>query len=137
MISQGPGEIEKGLKASNEKWVRSEEEGVKNVLKHFDRIHDKLFTANNILIAGYFVLAKFESDVPLWTILIPFVNLAFLIILEIKMMGKSRFESEIRKKSKSEIEKWGNKITYITFYSFCIILTTFIVACIFLWLFLR
>jgi len=122
MISQGPGEIEKGLKASNEKWARSEEEGVKNVLKHFDRIHDKLYTANNILIAGYFVLAKFESDVPLWTILIPFVNLAFLIILEIKMMGKSRFESEIRKKSKSEIDKWGNKITYITFYSFSIVI---------------
>jgi len=137
MISKGPGEIEKGLSANNEKWSRTEEEGLKNVLKHFDRIHDKLFTVNNILIAGYFVLAKFESDVPLWTILIPFINLAFLIILEIKMMGKSRFESEIRKKPKSEIAKWGNKINNITFYSFCIILTTFIVACIFLWLFLR
>jgi len=27
-------------------FTRTEEEGLKNILKHFDRIHDKLFTFN-------------------------------------------------------------------------------------------
>jgi hypothetical protein len=32
---------------------KTEEEGVKNILKYFDRIHDKLFTFNNVLIPPF------------------------------------------------------------------------------------
>jgi hypothetical protein len=33
-----------------------EAEGIKNPLKYFDRINDKLFTINNILMVGFFTL---------------------------------------------------------------------------------
>ncbi|MBX9780857.1 MAG: hypothetical protein K2X26_10965 [Chitinophagaceae bacterium] len=48
-------ELERMEKESNEieaRMTKIEEDGLKNILKHFDRIHDKLFTFNNILIAA-------------------------------------------------------------------------------------
>ncbi len=102
------------------------------MLKHFDRLHDKLFTFNNILIAGYFALSKLENDIPLATILIPIGNLAILLFIEYKMMEKSRFESEITKKSKTEIDKWGKNIHEMNLYSLLAIISTSIVTLIFL-----
>lgn len=77
-------------------FTRTEEEGLKNILKHFDRIHDKLFVFNNILIAGFFALSKIENPIPVKTIFIPILNLCFLIFIEYEMMEKSRFESSIK-----------------------------------------
>jgi len=35
----------------------AEEQGKKNILKYFDRLHDKLFTFNNIMIVGFFAIS--------------------------------------------------------------------------------
>lgn len=126
---------EKEDKERDDRFKWHEQEGLKNLLKHFDRIHDKLFTINNILIGGYLVLAKFEAEVPLWTILIPFVNLSFLIIIEWLMLSKSKFESQLRKKSQLEIHKWGKGISDINLYSLLMVLTTSGVTGYFLYLF--
>ena len=50
----------------------------------FDRIHDKVFNFNNILIATYMVLGTFPNESPilkLWTVIFPVFNLIFLIFL--------------------------------------------------------
>lgn len=96
---------EKELFEIDQRFKRTEEEGFKNLLKHFDRIHDKLFTFNNILIAGYFALSKLDNKISVSTILIPIANLIILLLIEYKMMVKSKFESEITKKSGQEISK--------------------------------
>ncbi len=137
MINQGPGEIEKGLKASNDKWLKIEEEGIKNILKHFDRIQDKLFTFNNILIAGYFVMAKFEHHGSLKMILIPIANLIILIAIEFIMMERSRFQSRIKSVDRSEIEFRNQKGDRATLFSALIILSTSVVTGIFLISFLN
>lgn len=85
---------------------KHEEEGAKNILKYFDRIHDKLFNYNNILIAGFFTLSKIDDSVSVKTIFIPIANLIFLIYVEYRMMEKSRFESRITQKK----FKWDWKI---------------------------
>ena len=69
------------------------EDAVKNILNHFNRIHDKLFTFNNILIAGYFALSRIETEINKMVIIIPLVNLMFLILIEYLMMEKSRKEA--------------------------------------------
>ena len=38
-----------------ENFKNTETEGLKNILMYFGKIHDKLFTFNNILIAGFFL----------------------------------------------------------------------------------
>lgn len=116
---------------------KREEEGLKNTLKHFDRIHDKLFTFNNILIAGFFTLAKFENEVSIATILIPIVNMVFLIWIEYRMMEKSRFESDITTKPLAEIHKYGKGIEKTNLYSLLSILSTSAVTLFFLYFLLH
>ncbi|MBE0393065.1 hypothetical protein [Flavobacterium sp. PL002] len=89
-------ESQREQKRIDENFERTEIEGGKNILKYFDRIHDKLFAFNNILIAGFFALSKIENSISVKTILIPIINLCFLVFIEYQMMEKSRFESSIK-----------------------------------------
>ena len=43
--------------------AKMEEDGTNEIVKYFDRIHDKLFDLNNILIAGYFSLVALNKQV--------------------------------------------------------------------------
>jgi hypothetical protein len=123
-------QIDKGLK-------KTEEEGVKNILKYFDRIHDKLFTFNNILIAGYFALSKINNSMSVASILIPIANLMLLLFIEYRMMEKSRFEASITQKPVKQINKHGKAIANTNLYSLLTIGTTLIVTMIFLYHFLK
>ncbi|MBI1779934.1 MAG: hypothetical protein HYR66_00970 [Sphingobacteriales bacterium] len=116
------------LRRIDERMRKTEDEGLKNLLKHFDRIHDKLFTFNNILIGGYFALSKFTNSLSIWYILIPISNLAFLIYIEYRMVQKSKFESEITHKTKKEIDEWGKSINTTNLYSILSIFTTLAVT---------
>ena len=124
---------EKELQDMDQRFKKTEEEALKNMLKHFDRIHDKLFNFNNILIAGYFALSKLEKEISLATIFIPIANLIVLLYIEYKMMEKSRFESSITEKTPTEIEQWGKRITRTNQYSLLAICSTSIVTMWFLY----
>ena len=119
-------EIDKNLR-------RAEIEGVQNILRYFDRIHDKLFTFNNILIGGYFALSQIYDSFSVYEILFPLVNLAILLFIEYRMMEKSRFEANVRKKTKAEIDKHGMSINSTNLYSLLAIITTTIVVGIFVY----
>lgn len=112
---------------------RSEIEGVQNILKYFDRIHDKLFTFNNILIGGYFALSQIYDSFSIYGITVPLMNLAILLFIEYRMMEKSRFEADVRKKTSKEIKKHGISINKTNLYSLLAILTTTIVVGIFIY----
>jgi len=117
----------------DENFRKTEEEGVKNILRYFDRIHDKLFTFNNILIAGYFALSKLVDTISTLNILIPIINLGFLIFIEYRMMNKSRFEADVRKKSKQQLENHGLSINKTNLYSLSTIISTVLVTLYFLY----
>ncbi|MDM1297010.1 hypothetical protein HXZ94_00630 [Empedobacter falsenii] len=125
--------MEEDHKKISETFDKVEYDGKRDILKYFDRIHDKLFNFNNILIAGFFTLSNFKSDVIVETILFPLINLVFLIYIEYKMMEKSRFESQIKTKNIDEINKNGNSISKTNKYSLNIIFSTSIVMIIFLY----
>jgi hypothetical protein len=115
-----------------ENFKRTEHEGVRDILKYFDRIHDKLFTFNNILIAGYFALSRFFDSFSIYMIIVPLGNLGLLLFIEYRMMEKSRFESEITKKTQQEIENHGKNIGKTGRYSLYSILATTVVVLIFI-----
>ncbi|MEQ8238379.1 MAG: hypothetical protein RIA69_04160 [Cyclobacteriaceae bacterium] len=112
---------------------RMEIEGVQNILKYFDRIHDKLFNFNNILIGGYFALSQIYESFSIYGIIIPLVNLGILLFIEYWMMEKSRFEADVRKKTKQEIDKHGTTINKTNLYSLLAIFSTTIVVVIFVY----
>ncbi|GGG51644.1 hypothetical protein [Epilithonimonas arachidiradicis] len=108
-------------------------DGTRDILRYFDRIHDKLFTFNNIMIVGFFTISKMKEGVPIELILVPLLNLCFLMYIEFRMMEKSRFEANILEKSKTQIEEQGKQIRKSTNYSLLSIFTTFVVTCFFLY----
>jgi len=126
-------ETEKEVEEIYQNLKRTELVGVQNILKYFDRIHDKLFAFNNILIAGYFALSQFFESFSVYGIIIPILNFGLLLIIEYRMMEKSRFESKITKKTKEEIDKYGLSINKTTRYSLYAIISTSIVVGIFIY----
>jgi len=113
--------------------TKREDEGLKNVLKHFDRIHDKLFSINTMFIAGFFALIKISDNISTSTIFIPVANMLYLIWIEYRMMEKSRFEADIKNKTQEEIDRWGKSISFNNLLSLLSIALTLVVAAYFIY----
>lgn len=128
--------FEKRVREAEERDARmkkTEEDGVRDILKYFDRIHDNLFTFNNILIAGFFAIAQLKTIISPWTILIPICNLWFLIYIDYRMMEKSRFEASITSQPFDLFSKHGSDINKTNLFSLLSIFTTFFVTLAFLY----
>ena|SRR2546428_3395328 len=110
-----------------------EEDGVREIVKYFDRIHSNLFTYNNILIAGFFTLAQLNIVISKWTILIPICNLWFLIYIDYRMMEKSRFEASITTQPLNKFNQHGKHINNTNLLSLFSIFTTLCVTVAFLY----
>jgi len=107
--------------------------GKTNILKYFDRIHDKLFSFNNIMIVGYFALSKIETEINIEYILIPIGNLIYLIFIEYKMMELSRTESNLKEIPIDKLnKKLYSRYKSVTLMSLFAIVTTLVVTIIFL-----
>lgn len=108
------------------------EHSTNQIQASFDRIHDKVFNLNNILIATYMVLGTFPSESPilkLWTVIFPVFNLIFLIYLEIRQMGIHRFAANEKAWTDKERNQYGKKInsqTLLSLLSFGLTLGCFI-----------
>ena len=92
---------------------RRVENALDQIQNTFDRIHDKVFNFNNILIGAFLVLGTFPSDAPhmkLWTIVFPIVNMIFLIYIDYRQMEIHRFAAGEQEWTNSEREEYGNKI---------------------------
>lgn len=110
-----------------------ESDGKKDQLKYFDRIHDKLFNYNNILIAGYFTLSRLDENYSIWNIIIPITNLVFIIYIDYKMMNLGRMNSKFTTLKPTEVKSISAQVYKINNYSMLTIFTTVIVTLIFLY----
>ena len=128
-------EIEESLKEADEminNFKEQEKQGLRDILRYYDRIHDKLFSFNNMLIAGYFVIIALpNSPTSPWWILLPIFNMLNLVFVDYEMMEKSRFESAIMSKSQKEIQNHGKRISKTTWRSLFTIISTLIVTFVF------
>ena len=130
------GKIQREIDEANERdasWKAMEEDALKDIGKYFDRIHDNLFTYNNLLIGGFFALAQLQTTISRWTILIPIINLWFLIWIDYRMMEKSRYEASIRSQPFETFDKHGKYISNTNLLSLLSIVTTLFVTVSFLY----
>lgn len=105
----------------------------------FDRIHDKVFNFNNIMIGAYLVLATFPSDnpkMPLWTIVFPILNLIYLIIIEVRQMEIHRFAANQKNWTSDDNYEYDKKIdkqTYLSLFALALSLgcLIYIILCLF------
>ncbi len=97
------------------------EEATKKIQTTFDRIHDKLFTVNSILVALYVGFGKFPQDEPifsLWYVMFPIANIFYLIYLEISQMSIFRHASQrMNWNFTTDVDKYGRMINKQTWKS--------------------
>jgi len=89
-------------------------ESLYSIQNSFDRIHDKLFNLNSVMIAAYFVLGTFPNESPvirLWTSVFPIANLFYLIFIEYRQMEIHRFASNEMNWNDKDRERFGKMIT--------------------------
>lgn len=92
---------------------RRVEHATNQIQNTFDRVHDKTFNFNNILIGAFLVLGTFPNDTPhvkLWTIIFPIFNMAFMIYIDIKQMEIHRYAAGEQEWNKTERAEYGKKI---------------------------
>jgi len=103
--------------SESDKLISRAEDRVENSLNQiqntFDRIHDKVFNFNNIMIGVYLVLATFPDKTPtlkLWVAIFPIINLIYLVFIDIRQMEIHRFASRELEWSSEEREEYGKRI---------------------------
>lgn len=115
----------------NPLFEKYEKQGYQNILKYFDRLHDKLFTFNNILIGGYFVLSQIDHSIDIKQVLWPISNLVVFIYIEYRMYFLSKTQAKISK-GPEVASKFFKKTTVVTVLSLLSVLSTAIVTGVFL-----
>lgn len=103
-----------------EKSDRRVEHEMNQIQNSFDRIHDKIFNFNNIMIGAFLVLGTFPSDYPcvrLWTIIFPIFNMVFMIYIDYRQMEIHRYAAGEQDWTNVEREEYGNKINKQTLLS--------------------
>jgi hypothetical protein len=99
---------------------RRVEHSLNQIQNTFDRIHDKVFNFNNILIGAYLVLGTFPEKSPkmnLLTIIFPILNLVFIILIDVNQMEIHRFASNEQDWGDKERKEYGKKIKKQTKFS--------------------
>ena len=99
----------------------------RDVLKHFDRIHDHLFLLNTVFITGYIALLQIGTHFNRFILILPFICLAILIYVEHYMKESARKYKDINNINLTiffaECNRRDSKATIISF--FIILLTSF------------
>lgn len=105
--------IEENIKECDQimKQSKSDEtEAMKEIVRYFDRIHDKLFAYQLFFLAGYISLIAIPSiSVSVWWLLIPIVCVARLIYIDWKMMEINRNIANICNLNKEDINNIGKE----------------------------
>lgn len=110
-----------------------EEKANDEIVKYFDRIHDKLFAYQLFFLAGYISLVAIPSiDASPWLLIIPIVCVWRLIYLDWKMMGQNRRLSDLMNQNKLQIDLLNESQKKINKQSLEVILESVITTVIFI-----
>ncbi len=97
------------------------------IVKYFDRIHDKLFAYQLFFLAGYISLIAIPSiRISVWWLLIPVFCVGRLIYIDWKMMEQNRQRANIKNLNLVQIEELNKERNSITLNSLEVILESII-----------
>ena len=133
--------IEELIKESDEIMQRMdkvEEKAKDEIVKYFDRIHDKLFAYQLFFLAGYISLVAIPSiDVSPWLLIIPIFCVARLIHLDWRMMEHNRILSDVKNQSKRQLDQLNEKQLWTNMQSLEVILESLVTTAIFIFVLLK
>jgi len=103
------------------------ERAMGEIVKYFNRIHDKLFAYQLFFLAGYISLIAIPSiRISVWWLLIPVFCVGRLIYIDWKMMEQNRQRANIKNLNLVQIEELNKEQNSITLNSLEVILESFI-----------
>ena len=115
-----------------------EEKAKDEIVKYFDRIHDKLFAYQLFFLAGYISLVAIPSiDVSPWLLIIPIFCVARLIHLDWRMMEHNRVLSDVKNQSKRQLGQLNEKQKWTNMQSLEVILESLVTTAIFIFVLLK
>lgn len=115
-----------------------EEKAKDEIVKYFDRIHDKLFAYQLFFLAGYISLVAIPSiNVSPWLLIIPVFCVARLIHLDWRMMEHNRILSDVKNQSKRQLDQLNEKQAWTNMQSLEIILESLVTTVIFILVLLK
>ena len=133
--------VESLIKESDEIMQRMdkvEEKAKDEIVKYFDRIHDKLFAYQLFFLAGYISLVAIPSiDVSPWLLIIPIFCVARLIHLDWRMMERNRILSDVKNQSKRQLDQLNEKQMWTNMQSLEVILESLVTTAIFIFVLLK
>ena len=133
--------VESLIKESDEIMQRMdkvEEKAKDEIVKYFDRIHDKLFAYQLFFLAGYISLVASPSiDVSPWLLIIPIFCVARLIHLDWRMMEHNRILSDVKNQSKRQLDQLNEKQMWTNMQSLEVILESLVTTAIFIFVLLK
>lgn len=133
--------VESLIKESDEIMQRMdkvEEKAKDEIVKYFDRIHDKLFAYQLFFLAGYISLVAIPSiDVSPWLLIIPIFCVARLIHLDWRMMEHNRILSDVKNQSKRQLDQLNEKQMWTNMQSLEVILESLVTTAIFIFVLLK
>jgi hypothetical protein len=115
-----------------------EEKAKDEIVKYFDRIHDKLFAYQLFFLAGYISLVAIPSiNVSPWLLIIPVFCVARLIHLDWRMMEHNRILSDVKNQSMRQLDQLNEKQAWTNMQSLEIILESLVTTVIFILVLLK
>ena len=115
-----------------------EEKAKDEVVKYFDRIHDKLFAYQLFFLAGYISLVAIPSiHVSPWLLIIPVFCVARLIHLDWRMMEHNRVLADLKSQNKHKLDKLNEKQMWTNMQSLEVILESIVTTIIFIFVLLK
>lgn len=115
-----------------------EEKAKGEVVKYFDRIHDKLFAYQLFFLAGYISLVAIPSiHVSPWLLIIPVFCVARLIHLDWRMMEHNRVLADLKNQNKQKLDKLNEKQMWTNMQSLEVILESMVTTIIFIFVLLK
>ena len=100
-----------------------EERAKGEIVKYFDRIHDKLFAYQLFFLAGYISLIAIPSiSISVWWLLLPVFGVGRLIHIDWKMMEQNRKIANINQLTSIQIEELNKELRTININSLEVIL---------------
>lgn len=114
-----------------------EEKAKDEIVKYFDRMHDKLFAFQLILLAGYIAVVLIPSvgGSP-WLLILPILCVARMIHLDWRMMEHNRVLADVKNRNKRQIDKLNEKQMWTNLQSIEILLESIAMSALFIYVLL-
>ena len=113
---------------------KTEEDGIINTTKYFDRLHDKLFNLNNLMIAAYVAIIVLPNiKASMYYIIFPLINMLLLLYLDYRMMKYSIKQSQITTLNSSQRDECYDSLRRTNVLSFVSIMLTLLTIGLFIY----